>query len=198
MISPSSTNPRVTQVGDYIFRVCFIDPFQGAVMAQVRLRHAEGQEGRDPRRTSAATTPSASRPSSGQHFKQLGGKIVAEQSYSQGDSDFRAQLTAIKAANPEAIFVPGYYTEVGTIARQARELGITVPLLGGDGWDSPKLWEIGGDGAERLLLLQPLLGRRPDPGRPEVRRPTTRRSTTSCPTRSRPSPTTPRGSWPTR
>jgi branched-chain amino acid transport system substrate-binding protein len=70
---------------------------------------------------------------------------VAEQSYSEGDSDFHAQLTQIKAANPEGIYVPGYYTEVGTIARQARELGITVPLMGGDGWDSPKLWEIGGE-----------------------------------------------------
>jgi branched-chain amino acid transport system substrate-binding protein len=79
-------------------------------------------------------------------FKLLGGEIVSEQSYSQGDSDFRAQLTRIKAINPDAIYVPGYYTEVGTIARQARELGIaaSVPLLGGDGWDSPKLWEIGG------------------------------------------------------
>jgi branched-chain amino acid transport system substrate-binding protein len=80
-----------------------------------------------------------------QRFKQLGGEVVAEQSYSEGDSDFHAQLTQIKAANPEGIYVPGYYTEVGTIARQARELGITVPLMGGDGWDSPKLWEIGGE-----------------------------------------------------
>jgi branched-chain amino acid transport system substrate-binding protein len=80
----------------------------------------------------------------GQAFKRMGGEIVAEQSYSQGDSDFRAQLTAIKAANPDAIYVPGYYTEVGTIVHQARDLGITVPFLGSDGWDSPKLWEIGG------------------------------------------------------
>ena len=80
-----------------------------------------------------------------QHFKQFGGEVVAEQSYSEGDSDFRAQLTQIKSANPEAIYVPGYYTEVATIARQARELGITVPLVGGDGWDSPRLWEIGGE-----------------------------------------------------
>ena len=79
------------------------------------------------------------------NFKQLGGAIAAEQSYSEGDSDFHAQLTQIKAANPDGIYVPGYYTEVGTISRQARELGITVPLLGGDGWDSPRLFEIGGD-----------------------------------------------------
>jgi branched-chain amino acid transport system substrate-binding protein len=80
-----------------------------------------------------------------EQFKTLGGQILAEQSYSEGDSDFHAQLTQLKAVNPEAIYVPGYYTEVGTIARQARELGIKTPFLGGDGWDSPKLWEIGGE-----------------------------------------------------
>ena len=77
-----------------------------------------------------------------------GGTIVTEQSYSSGDKDFKAQLTSIKAANPEAIFVPGYYNEVGLIVRQARELGITVPLMGGDGWDSPTLTQIGGAAME--------------------------------------------------
>jgi branched-chain amino acid transport system substrate-binding protein len=80
-----------------------------------------------------------------EHFKKLGGSIAADISYSQGDKDFTAQLTAIKAKNPDGIFVPGYYTGVGLIARQARKLGITVPLLGGDGWDSSTLWKIGGD-----------------------------------------------------
>jgi branched-chain amino acid transport system substrate-binding protein len=78
-------------------------------------------------------------------FTGLGGQIVAEQSYSEGDSDFKAQLTQLKSANPEAIYVPGYYTEAATIARQARELGIKAPLMGGDGWDSEKLYEIGGE-----------------------------------------------------
>jgi len=144
MISPSSTNPRVTQVGDYIFRVCFIDPFQGAVMAKFAadtLKLKKVAQLVDVRSDYSVGLQTFFR----QHFKRLGGEVVAEQSYSQGDSDFRAQLTQIKAVNPEAIYVPGYYTEVGTITRQARELGITVPLLGGDGWDSPKLWEIGGD-----------------------------------------------------
>lgn len=77
-------------------------------------------------------------------FKKMGGEIVVEQSYSAGDVDFKSQLTSIKSKNPEVIFVPGYYTEVGLIARQTRELGIKVPLLGGDGWDSSKLTEIGG------------------------------------------------------
>lgn len=77
-------------------------------------------------------------------FKKMGGEIVADQSYSSGDVDFKSQLTSIKAKGPEAVYIPGYYTEVGLIARQARQIGLSVPLMGGDGWDSEKLWEIGG------------------------------------------------------
>src|SRR5207248_9639495 len=80
-----------------------------------------------------------------ENFKKMGGNIVADQSYSGGDIDFSAQLTSVKASNPQAIFVPGYYTEVGLIARQAKKLGISATLMGGDGWDSPKLTEIGGE-----------------------------------------------------
>jgi branched-chain amino acid transport system substrate-binding protein len=78
-------------------------------------------------------------------FTKMGGQVVMEQSYSGGDKDFRGALTAIKAANPQAILVPGYYADAGSIAKQARDLGITVPLLGGDGWDSPALFDTGGD-----------------------------------------------------
>jgi branched-chain amino acid transport system substrate-binding protein len=144
MVSPSSTNPRVTEVGDYIFRVCFIDSFAGAVMARFAAgslkltRVALLVDVRNDYSIGLATYFRV-------QFKKQGGVILAEQSYSEGDSDFHAQLTQIKAVNPEAIYVPGYYTEVGTIARQARELGIKAPFLGGDGWDSPKLWEIGGE-----------------------------------------------------
>ena len=144
MITPSSTNPRVTQVGDFIFRVCLIDPFQGAVMAKFAhdtLKLKKVAILVDVRNDYSVGLQTFFR----ENFKQLGGQIVSEQSYSEGDSDFHAQLTQIKSAAPEAIYVPGYYTEVGTIARQARELGLTVPLLGGDGWDSPRLFEIGGD-----------------------------------------------------
>lgn len=143
MISPSSTNPRVTQVGNYIFRVCFLDTFQGAVMAKFAYDTLKVKKVAilvDVRSDYSVGLQTFF----GQAFKKLGGTVVTEQSYSQGDSDFRAQLTAIKGSNPEAIYVPGYYTEVGTIVHQARELGITVPFLGSDGWDSPKLWEIGG------------------------------------------------------
>jgi branched-chain amino acid transport system substrate-binding protein len=151
MVSPSSTNPRVTQIGDYIFRVCFIDPFQGSVMAKFAANTLKAKRVAilvDVRNDYSVGLQTFFR----ENFRQLGGQIVAEQSYSEGDSDFHAQLTQIKAVNPEAIYVPGYYTEVGTIARQARELGITAPLLGGDGWDSPKLFEIGGDALNGCYL----------------------------------------------
>ncbi len=143
MVTPSSTNPKVTQVGDYIFRVCFTDIQQGEADAQFAAKSLKAKRAAvlyDVRNDYSVGL----RLVFAQKFKEYGGEIVAEQSYSEGDSDFRAQLTQLKSANPELIYVPGYYTEVGTIARQARDLGITVPLTGGDGWDSPRLWEIGG------------------------------------------------------
>ena len=134
-----------------------------------------------------------------EQFKQLGGQIVSEQSYSQGDSDFRAQLTQIKATNPDAIYVPGYYTEVGTIARQARELGIpsTVPLLGGDGWDSPKLWEIGGEALNGCYFSNHYSVDDPFAARPEVRRGLQGALQGRPPTPWPPSATTRPRSWPT-
>ncbi len=147
MISPASTNPKVTEVGDYIFRACFVDTFQGSSMA----RFAYGDLGL---RKVAILYDIKNDYSVGlmeffeKTFKELGGEIVAKQSYSEGDIEFRAQLTDIKSADPRAIYVPGYYTEVGLIARQARDLGLNVPLLGGDGWDSPKTLEIGGAAVE--------------------------------------------------
>jgi branched-chain amino acid transport system substrate-binding protein len=143
MISPSSTNPRVTQVGDYIFRVCFTDTFTGEVVAKFVFDTLKAKKVAilvDVRSDYSVGLQTFF----GEAFKRRGGEIVANQSYSQGDSDFRAQLTQIKATNPDAIYVPGYYTEVGTIVHQGRELGITMPFIGSDGWDSPKLWEIGG------------------------------------------------------
>lgn len=147
MISPSSTNPKVTEVGDYIFRVCFIDPFQGTVMANFAKNTLH-------MKTAAVLTDVTSDYSEGlakffkDSFTANGGKIVADQNYSGGDKDFNAQLTAIKAVNPDGIFVPGYYTEVGLIAIQARQLGINVPLFGGDGWESSTLVSIGGKALE--------------------------------------------------
>lgn len=144
MITPSSTNPKVTEIGDYIFRVCFIDPFQGEVMARFTynsLKITDVAILRDIKNDYSVGLADVYQRS----FEKLGGRIVGNESYSEGDTDFSAQLTALKSANPAALFVPGYYTEVGLIARQARKLGITVAILGGDGWESPKLWEIGGE-----------------------------------------------------
>jgi len=143
MVSPGSTNPAVTKVGDYIFRTCFIDPFQGTVCAKFAsgTLHAK---------TAAVITDIKNDYSVGlskyfiQEFSKTG-KIVDQESYSAGDSDFRSQLTRVKAANPDIIFLSGYYTEVGNIAVQARSLGMKQKFLGGDSWDSPKLAEIGKD-----------------------------------------------------
>ncbi len=143
MITPGSTNVKVTTIGDYIFRVCFIDPFQGEVMAKFTLNTLHKTKVAvliDVRQDYSVGLAAAYK----DYFTKHGGTIVAEQSYSSGDQDFKAQLTSIKGSNPEAIFVPGYYNEVGLIARQAKELGINVPLMGGDGWDSPTLAQIGG------------------------------------------------------
>lgn len=144
MVTPSSTNPRVTQIGDYIFRVCFIDPFQGLVMAKFAtntLKIKKVAVLRDIRNDYSVGLANVFV----ENFTKMGGTIVADESYGEGDTDFSAQLTSIKSKDPEGIFIPGYYTEVGLIGRQARKLGIRVPLMGGDGWDSPKLWEIGGE-----------------------------------------------------
>lgn len=147
MISPSSTNVKVTEQGDYIFRVCFIDPFQGEVMAKF-AKNDLGLGRVTVFRDVASDYSVGLGDAFVDTFKALGGEIVADESYRKGDVDFRAQLTSMKDKNPDAIFVPGYYNDVGLIARQARSLGIDVPLLGGDGWDSPKLHEVGGEAIE--------------------------------------------------
>ena len=147
MVSPSSTNEKVTAVGDYIFRACFIDPFQGYVMAKFATETLKLKKAailRDVRNDYSVGLANVFT----ENFKKMGGQIVANESFSNGDVDFKAQLTNIKAAAPDALYVPAYYTEVGLIARQARELGLSVPLLGGDGWDSEKLYEIGGAALE--------------------------------------------------
>ena len=144
MISPSSTNPEVTKKGDYIFRMCFLDDFQGWVMAKFvteNLKLKKVAVLKDVKNDYSVGLANYFT----QAFQSMGGTVVLETSYSAGDSDFRAALTSIKARNPQAVIVPGYYTEAGLIARQARELGITVPLVGGDGWESEKLIEIGGE-----------------------------------------------------
>jgi branched-chain amino acid transport system substrate-binding protein len=144
MISPSSTNPKVTEIGDYIFRVCYIDPFQGMVIAKFARNTKGWTRGavfRDIKNDYSVGLANYFSDA----FKAMGGIIVADEAYSEGDQDFKAQLTVIKSKKPQFIMVPGYYTEVGLIARQAKELGIDAPLLGGDGWVSDRLLEIAQD-----------------------------------------------------
>jgi branched-chain amino acid transport system substrate-binding protein len=147
MVSPSSTNPKVTEVGDYIFRVCFIDPFQGFVMAKYAHDNLKFSK-------VAILTDKKSAYSEGltdvfqKKFTEMGGKIVGVEAYGKGDTDFRAQLTNIKKLKPEGLYVPGYYQDVSLIAEQAKELGIKVTMMGGDGWDSEKLFELGGAAVE--------------------------------------------------
>jgi len=161
MVSNASTNPEVTKKGDYIFRVCYIDPFQGEVMAKFTLnslklkRVAILKDVKNDYSVGLAQFYDEA-------YKKLGGEVVATQAYSEGDTDFKAQLTALKAANPEAIVVPGYYTEAALVTKQARELNMTMPIIGGDGWDSNKLLEIGGEAMNNTYFTTAYTADSPD------------------------------------
>ena len=151
-ITPMGTNPDVTvdpktkKVKPYSFRTCFIDPFQGTVMASFASNELKVKK-------AAIYIDNTSDYAKGlaQFFKEKfvknGGQVVIEEAYLQKDTDFKSTLTKIKAAQPDFIYIPGYYQEVGLIVKQAREMGITVPMAGGDGWDSAKLPEIAGKAA---------------------------------------------------
>ncbi|MBC7328440.1 ABC transporter substrate-binding protein [bacterium] len=147
LITPSATNADVTRTGDYIFRTCFIDDFQGSALARFAIESLKAKRAgilKDVKSDYSIGLASAF----AKTFKEMGGEVVNEQAYAAGDTDFRTQLTSIKASNPDIIFIPGYYNEVGLIIRQARELSIKANLLGGDGWDSPRVLEIAGASAE--------------------------------------------------
>lgn len=144
LISPSSTDPAVTQVGDFIFRVCFVDLFQGEVMARFAINTLKAKK--------AAILFDFNAPYGRGltdffelSFAKLGGEIVGKLTYMQGDKDFKGQLSSIQAAAPDVIYIPGYYADVAVIAKQAKMIGLKQPLLGGDGWDVPELWSLGGD-----------------------------------------------------
>lgn len=148
-ITPMGTNPDITvdpassKIREYNFRACFIDPFQGTVMANFATNELGVKR-------AAVLIDNTSDYAKGlaaffeQNFEKKGGSVVIEEAYLQKDTDFKSTLTKIKAANPDFIYIPGYYQEVGLIVKQARELGLDVPMAGGDGWDSAKLPEIAG------------------------------------------------------
>jgi len=151
-VTAAATNPKVTldettgKVKNNTFRVCFIDPFQGTVGANFILNSLKAKN-------AVVMIDNSSDYSKGlakfftEAFIKGGGKVASEIAYLQKDQDFKTILTSIKATNPDVSYLPGYYEEVGKIIKQARELGITAPFVGGDGWDSPKLAEIGGPDA---------------------------------------------------
>ena len=141
MLTSSATNPDVTKVGNYIFRACFIDPFQGMVMAKFMTENLKMKKAAILRDIKSDYSVGLS-DNFAEKLKAMGGEIVADLSYQEGDIDFKSQLTSIKGKNPDAIFVPGYYGEVALIAKQLQELNMKQPMLGGDGWSSPDLFKI--------------------------------------------------------
>lgn len=167
LIAPGGTSPTVTvdekgKVREFVFRTSFIDPFQGTVAANFALDNLKVKD-------AAIFADSSSDYAKGlsdafkETFEDAGGKIVAEEAYVAKDTDFRSTLTRIKSKNPSFIFIPGYYEEVGLIVKQARELGITVPLVGADGWDSPKLVELAGaDALNNTYLINHYSSEDPD------------------------------------
>ncbi|MFT3685964.1 MAG: ABC transporter substrate-binding protein [Phycisphaerales bacterium] len=161
MISPSSTNPKVTEIGDMVFRVCFIDPFQGYAGAKFAKENIKAK-------SAAMLVDQAQAYAVGlaeefeKNFTKMGGTIATRQTYTGGAQDFTAQLTSIRSAKPDVIYIPGYYTDVGNIALQARKLGITQPLLGGDGWDSDQLAKIGKDAIEGCFYTNHYAPDQPD------------------------------------
>ena len=162
MISHAATHPGVTQKGDYIFRICFIDPFQGFVMAkfareQLALREVAILQDNKSAYSIGLTDVFTRK------FTEMGGKVVGTESYSKGDSDFRAQLTALKKLKPQSLYIPGYYNDVGAIAQQAEELGLKTVLMGGDGWDGPPLFELGGRAIEGAYVSNHYSAEDPSP-----------------------------------
>ena len=152
MISPGSTAPELTTKGTYIFRACFLDVFQGTAMA--KFAHATLHAKRVAILSAVSSAESVGLAKFFRaRFTAEGGEVVADLKYADGDKDFHAQLTATRAAKVDGIFVPGYYAEAALICKQARDLGLDVPLFGIDGWESPQLVEIGGKAVEGCYFV---------------------------------------------
>jgi branched-chain amino acid transport system substrate-binding protein len=162
MLTPSATSPEITAQGEYVFRSCYTDPFQGAALARFAARSLHARRAavlRDPAQRYSVELARFIR----EAFERQGGEVVAEQEYREGAADFSAQLAEVAAADPEVVFIPGYYLEAGQLARQAREAGIGAPLVGGDGWDSPRLYEIGGQALAGDFFSTHFSAEDPDP-----------------------------------
>ena len=161
MITPASTNERVTAVGDYVFRVCFIDPFQGDVLAKFAYTDLKARKAAVLKDISEDYSVGLT-DSIVKRFTALGGQVFEPVSYSKGDPDFKAVLTKIRGQRPDVIFATGYYTEAAIIVRQARELGMTMPILGGDGWVGDSL-KNGREALANTYISNHYSGDNPDP-----------------------------------
>ena len=147
LLTPSATAIPITKVGDYVFRSCFTDPFTGRIMARFAVEHLQARHGvimTDVKQDYSIGVSAELK----SYFGQQGGQVLQEFSFSSGDTDFRAQLTSLKSLQPDVVFLPGYYTEAALILRQARQLGVKAPFVGGEGWDSPSLVSVAGKSAE--------------------------------------------------
>lgn len=168
LVTASGTAPNLTEnadgsINEYIFRTCFIDPFQGIVAANFATEEL-GVKNVAIYADNASDYAKGLAASFKSQIEANGGTVVAEEAYVAKDTDFKSTLTLIKSKNPEFIFIPGYYEEVGLIVKQARELGIDVPLMGADGWDSPKLVELaGGDALNNTFITNHYSSEDPDP-----------------------------------
>ncbi|HVJ48273.1 ABC transporter substrate-binding protein [Desulfitobacterium sp.] len=153
-VAPSATNPLVTQNNEYFFRVCFIDPFQGQVMANYAYSKLNAKKVAVIQEVSNDYSVGLAKFFS-DSFKQLTGdqkSILSLSNYNTGDQDFTAQLTNVKAQNPDVIFAPGNFTESALLMKQARQLGITVPIIGGDTWEVNEFLQIGGNAVEGAIF----------------------------------------------
>lgn len=143
LVTPGSTNPVVTQKGDFVFRICYTDDFQGQVIARFAYKRLNVKNAAIITDQASAYSISLSK-FVGEEFKKLGGNVLAEVSYKKTDSDYNAQVNQVLQKKPDVLFLTGYYTNVGNIVRTARQAGFTGPMVGGDGWDADTLYQIGG------------------------------------------------------
>jgi branched-chain amino acid transport system substrate-binding protein len=162
LLTPSATNVAITRIGNYIFRSCFIDPFTGKIMAKFALDQLKAKQAiviTDVKQDYSVGLTDAIR----QYFTQNGAGISNTFSYSSGDTDFRTQLTGVRMAHPDVVFLPGYYTEAALILLQAKQLGIKCPFVGGEGWDSPALVQVAGKAADGNYYTDHFSAADPDP-----------------------------------
>lgn len=161
-ITPSSTNTTVTEIGDYVFRVCFIDPFQGYAGAKFAREQLKATKVALLVDKSSAYSDQLSQEFA-KAFVQMGGTVVASVDYNKGEKDFNARLTSVREKAPDILYVPGYYTDVANIAIQARALNMKMPLMGGDGWDSEDLAKNGGTAIEGCFYTNHYAPDNPNP-----------------------------------